>query len=35
MSEGSQEKKKETKDETQITTKIGGKTSLSPSYFVF
>ncbi len=27
-------KKKEKKDETQFTTKIGGKTSLGPSYFV-
>jgi hypothetical protein len=25
--------KNETKDETQFTTKIGGKTSLGPSYF--
>jgi hypothetical protein len=30
-SAGAQEK--ETKDETQFTTKIGGKTSLGPSYF--
>jgi hypothetical protein len=27
-------KKKERQDETQFTTKIGGKTSLGPSYFV-
>jgi hypothetical protein len=27
-------RKKETGDETQFTTKIGGKTSLGPSYFV-
>jgi hypothetical protein len=27
-------KKKETQDETQFTTKIGGKTSLGPSYFL-
>jgi hypothetical protein len=27
-------KKKETQDETQSTTKIGGKTSLDPSYFL-
>jgi hypothetical protein len=27
-------RKKERGDETQFTTKIGGKTSLSPSYFV-
>jgi hypothetical protein len=27
--------KKETEDETQFTTKIGGKTSLGPSYFPF
>ncbi len=26
-------KKKERQDETQFTTKIGGKTSLGPSYF--
>jgi hypothetical protein len=26
--------KKETRDETQFTTKIGGKTSLDPSYFL-
>ncbi len=26
---------KERGDETQFTTKIGGKTSLAPSYFVF
>jgi hypothetical protein len=26
-------RKKETQDETQFTTKIGGKTSLGPSYF--
>jgi hypothetical protein len=26
---------KETEDETQFTTKIGGKTSLGPSYFLF
>jgi NADH:ubiquinone oxidoreductase subunit 6 (subunit J) len=26
--------KKERGDETQLTTKIGGKTSLGPSYFV-
>jgi predicted oxidoreductase (fatty acid repression mutant protein) len=25
--------KKETQDETQFTTKIGGRTSLGPSYF--
>jgi hypothetical protein len=25
--------KKERQDETQITTKIGGKTSLGPNYF--
>jgi hypothetical protein len=29
---GAQEK--ETQDETQFTTKIGGKTSLGPHYFV-
>jgi hypothetical protein len=28
-------RKKETQDETQFTTKIGGKTSLGPSYFLF
>jgi len=27
--------KKESEDETQFTTKIGGKTSLGPSYFTF
>jgi hypothetical protein len=27
-------KKKERGDETQFTTKIGGKSSLGPSYFV-
>jgi hypothetical protein len=27
-------KKKETQDETQFTTKIGGKTSLGTSYFL-
>jgi hypothetical protein len=27
-------RKKEREDETQFTTKIGGKTSLDPSYFV-
>jgi len=27
-------RKKERQDETQFTTKIGGKTSLDPSYFV-
>jgi hypothetical protein len=27
-------RKKETQDETQFTTKIGGKTSLGPSYFI-
>jgi len=27
-------RKKERRDETQCTTKIGGKTSLGPSYFV-
>ncbi len=27
-------KKKESQDETQFTTKIGGKTSLGPSYFL-
>jgi len=27
-------RKKETRDETQFTTKIGGKTSLGPSYFL-
>jgi len=27
-------RKKEREDETQFTTKIGGKTSLHPSYFV-
>jgi len=27
-------RKKETQDETQFTTKIGGKTSLGPNYFV-
>jgi hypothetical protein len=27
--------KKETQDETQFTTKIGGKSSLGPSYFLF
>jgi hypothetical protein len=26
-------RKKETQDETQFTTKVGGKTSLGPSYF--
>jgi hypothetical protein len=26
--------KKERQDETQFTTKIGGKTSLGPSYFI-
>ncbi len=26
-------RKKETQDETQFPTKIGGKTSLGPSYF--
>jgi len=26
--------KKETQDQTQFTTKIGGKTSLGPSYFL-
>jgi NADH:ubiquinone oxidoreductase subunit 6 (subunit J) len=26
--------KKETQDETQFSTKIGGKTSLGPSYFL-
>jgi hypothetical protein len=26
--------KKERQDETQFTTKIGGKTSLGPSYYV-
>ncbi len=26
--------KKETQDETQFTIKIGGKTSLGPSYFL-
>jgi hypothetical protein len=28
-------RKKERQDETQFTTKIGGKTSLGPSYFRF
>ncbi len=28
-------RKKERGDETQFTTKFGGKTSLGPSYFVF
>ncbi len=28
-------RKKEARDETQFTTKIGGKTSLGPSYFLF
>jgi hypothetical protein len=28
-------RKKERGDETQFTTKIGGKTSLGPSYFAF
>jgi hypothetical protein len=27
-------RKNETQDETQFTTKIGGKTSLGPSYFL-
>jgi hypothetical protein len=27
-------RKKETQGETQFTTKIGGKTSLGPSYFI-
>jgi hypothetical protein len=27
-------RKKERQDETQFTTKIGGKTSLGPSYFI-
>ncbi len=27
-------REKETQDETQFTTKIGGKTSLGPSYFL-
>jgi hypothetical protein len=27
-------REKEREDETQLTTKIGGKTSLGPSYFV-
>jgi hypothetical protein len=27
-------KKKERQDETQFTTKIGGKTTLGPSYFL-
>jgi hypothetical protein len=27
-------RKKEREDETQFTTKIGGKTNLDPSYFV-
>ncbi len=27
-------RKRERQDETQFTTKIGGKTSLGPSYFV-
>jgi hypothetical protein len=27
-------RKKETQHETQFTTKIGGKTSLGPSYFL-
>ncbi len=27
-------RKKETQDETQFTTKIGGKTILGPSYFI-
>jgi hypothetical protein len=29
-----QQKKRKKKDETQFTTKIGGKTSLGPSYSV-
>jgi hypothetical protein len=28
-------RKKETQDETQFITKLGGKTSLGPSYFIF
>jgi hypothetical protein len=28
-------RKKERQDETQLTTKIGGKTSLGPTYFVW
>jgi hypothetical protein len=28
-------RKKESEDETQFTTKIGGKTSLRPSYITF
>jgi len=28
-------RKKERGDETQFTTKVGGKTSLGPRYFVF
>jgi hypothetical protein len=28
-------RRKETQDETQYTTKIGGKTSLGPSYFLW
>jgi len=28
-------REKETQDEFQFTTKIGGKTSLGPSYFLF
>jgi hypothetical protein len=28
-------RKKETQDETQFTIKVGGKTSLGPSYFLF
>jgi hypothetical protein len=28
-------RKKESQDETQFTTKIGGKTSLGPNYFLF
>jgi hypothetical protein len=31
---GAQKKKKERQDETQFITKIAGKTSLGPSYFV-
>jgi hypothetical protein len=32
---GGVKRKKERQDETQFTTKIGGKTSWGPSYFIF
>jgi hypothetical protein len=32
---GGAQEDKERQDETQFTTKIGGKTSLGPSYFAF